>query len=193
MHAALKIYVDFGQSTTVRVPTRESSKDWRHDGLADSTSIRDSTHRRYGWLDFCIGADSSITFVLPMVASSAGYDTMLELHIDQLCIFSSLNYQKFFETRLCRVSCQLPSPLVWDATHHWTINVNMQQPELFLLRDHTYLLTDLIRDWTSGPPVDYDHFVPFLYNVNLNISDYRLHIYLNEWVKSSRVPSVTRL
>lgn len=56
----------------------------------------------------------------------------------------------------------------------------MEQPEVFFLRDHAYLLTDIIRDWTSGEPVTYNRFIPFTYILNLAFTDYKLHLYLNE-------------
>lgn len=58
----------------------------------------------------------------------------------------------------------------------------MEYPEAFFLRDHAYLLTDMVRDWTSGEPVTYNRFVPFIYDLNLSLKDYKLHLYLNEQV-----------
>ena len=185
MHAALKIYIDFTQTTTLRLPTREGSKDWRYDGLGNTLSLSDTTTRPYGWLDVKLGQKSSISFVLPMYASKDGYDTKLEILVDQMSMSSSINYETFLMAKQCRVSCQLPMPLVWDALHIWTINVTLDEPELYLLRDHTYLLTDVVRDWTSGPPVDYEHFIPFIYKLNLSLSNFRLNLYLNECALSS--------
>ena len=180
MHAALKIYIDFSQTTSVRLPTRESSKDWKYDGMQDDRSVIDLGQRAYGWLDVRLGENSSISFVLPMLAGEGGYDTFLEVHLDEISLSSSVNYDTFLRSRICRISCQLPQPLKWDDLHTWAISVALEQPEVFLLRDHTFLLVDLIRDWTSGPPASYEHFVPFLYKLDLTIKDYRLNLYLNE-------------
>lgn len=180
MHAALKIFLDFSQTTTFRLPTREASKDWRYDGLADNISFVDAEQRPYGWLDVRLGPESSVNFVLPMVADHNGYDTLLEVHLDDMLISSSVNYEKFFKAKLCRLTCQLPAPLAWDSLHTWIINVHLDKPDLFLLRDHTYLFVDIVRDWTSGPPADFEQFMPFVYKLNLTFSDLNLYLYLNE-------------
>lgn len=79
-----------------------------------------------------------------------------------------------------QVSCQLPQPLAWDALHEWQISVSIEHPEVFFLRDHAYLLTDIVRDWTSGDPADYERFVPFTYRLSLTFTGYKLYLYLNE-------------
>lgn len=100
LHAALKIFVDFGETITLRLPTRESSKDWRYDGRDPRV---EGARRPYGWLDMALGPNSSFSFVLPMTASSCGFETFLEVHLDSLKIFSSVNYEKFLEAKSCRV------------------------------------------------------------------------------------------
>lgn len=49
-----------------------------------------------------------------------------------------------------------------------------------LLRDHITLLTDIAKDWTSGPPGDYEHFVPFHYAMDVKVTDYALRLYVND-------------
>lgn len=100
LHTALKIYLDLSQSTTFRLPSREASKDWKYDG---NDLNYDNSQRPYAWLDFKMGPESCVTFVLPMVASQSGYETLLEIHLDSVAIFSSVNYEKFVEARSCRV------------------------------------------------------------------------------------------
>lgn len=80
------------------------------------------------------------------------------------------------------MSCQLPQPLEWDAKHDWEISITLDRPEAFFLRDHAYLITDMVRDWTSGDPVSYERFIPFNYSLKVGILDYNLHLYLNEQV-----------
>jgi hypothetical protein len=105
LHTALKIFLDFSQTTTFRLPTREPSKDWKYDGRDPTV---EAARRPYGWLDMALGPDSSVTFVLPMIATSEGYETFLEVHLDSLTIYSSVNYEKFLDAKSCRVS-QRPS------------------------------------------------------------------------------------
>lgn len=88
-----------------------------------------------------------------------------------------------------QVSCQLPQPLAWDARHDWNISVTVERPEVFFLRDHAYLLTDMVRDWTAGDPPDYQRFVPFTYTLSLTFNDYKLYLYLNKYVQARNLRS----
>lgn len=121
-----------------------------------------------------------MTYLLPMVATMAGYDTLLELHLDEVGLSSSVNYAPFLQAPACRIHCGLPSPLVWDEKRVWTVTTRISKPDISLLRDHVTLLSDIAKDWTSGPPGDYDHFVPFLYELHVEVVDYVLQLYLND-------------
>ena len=76
--------------------------------------------------------------------------------------------------------CGLPSPLFWEALRTWTVDVTLAKPDISLLRDHITLMSDIAKDWTSGPPGNYQHFVPFLYAFNLTIIDYTLRLFVND-------------
>ncbi|GAA5833329.1 hypothetical protein JCM11251_005205 [Rhodosporidiobolus azoricus] len=179
MHTALKVFVEFSEGATMRIPTREASKDWKYDNV-DAASYGESIVRPYGWLDVTLGPNSTVTYVLPMVATTGGYDTLLEMHLDELSISSSVNYAPFLHAEACRIHCGLPSPLVWDEKRTWTITTNISRPDISLLRDHITLFADVAKDWTSGPPGDYDHFVPFLYEMNIEVRDYVIQLYVND-------------
>lgn len=42
------------------------------------------------------------------------------------------------------------------------------------------MMTDLIRDWISGPPTDYQKFVPMIYAFRLELHHYELNLYVND-------------
>ena len=191
LHATLKIYIDFSRTTSLRVPTRESSKDWRYDDQSHVSpdasalggpdwSFMDTGPRTYGWLDVRLGPQSSLSFALPMIASQSGWEAFLEVHMDALSISSSVNYDVFLTSRTARVSCLLPQPLKWDEPRTWTFNVSLHQPQIKLLRDHTFLLRDLVMDWTAGPLGEMARFVPFTYKMNVTMHEYNIGLYLNE-------------
>src|SRR5207245_2501757 len=52
--------------------------------------------------------------------------------------------------------------------------------ELFLLRDHLFLLTDLVTDWGSGPPPDYFTFTAFQYFLNVDLNNFKLFLNTND-------------
>lgn len=62
--------------------------------------------RPYGWLDVKVGADSYITYVQSQVATTEGYDSLLELHLDGITIVTSVNMQTFMTADVCRVCIQ---------------------------------------------------------------------------------------
>lgn len=56
----------------------------------------------------------------------------------------------------------------------------MDSANIFLLRDHITLIQDLSKDWTSGPSVDMAHFVPFKYEFDIKLPNFKLYTYVNE-------------
>lgn len=197
-----KIRVEINQETTLRIPTREESKDWQWKGRADA--IRDASRlkrqkekrrsrnkegekgnvgpdiRPFGWLSLRVARDSTITYTMDMVASSSGYQNRLSLDLRDTKMSSSVNHGLLWQCPRQRISCDLSNPLSWNALRTWNFNIESHELELFLLRDHIFLLTDLVSDWASGPPSDYYTFVPFIYNLNLNFTDLRLFLNVND-------------
>ena len=79
-----------------------------------------------------------------------------------------------------QVSGEMPSPLKWDANRQWTFSLSLNQPIFYLLRDHVNMITDLSKDWTSGPPSNYFTWVPMRYAVNVDLRDYEINAYVND-------------
>lgn len=42
------------------------------------------------------------------------------------------------------------------------------------------MLTDLGKDWSSGPPSDFYRFIPMHYVVELDLHDYEVNTYVND-------------
>lgn len=79
-----------------------------------------------------------------------------------------------------QVHGDLPSPLKWDDERTWDFGIILRQPVLYLLRDHINMFTDLGKDWASGPPSDWQRWVPTIYTVNLNLYRYEINLYAND-------------
>lgn len=79
-----------------------------------------------------------------------------------------------------QVLCQLPSPLKWNDYRLWNFDISLQKPVLHLIRDHVNLFTDLGKDWSSGPPNDFDKWIPIRYALNLSLNDFDVKLYLND-------------
>jgi hypothetical protein len=173
IHTDLVLRVQLMEETTLRIPTREPSKDWMYDDspMAD---------RRYGWLDVIVGRNSSIIYTQAQFANKYGYDSMLVLHLDSLNIASSVNLQTFITAQACKLSVTMPTPLQWNAERSWGLDLTLESPEIYLLRDHVTLISDLAKDWSSGVGSDFRHFVPNQYNFRVSMSTYTINLYIND-------------
>lgn len=85
------------EKMTLRIPTREPSKDWMYD------SAHGDVERKYGWLDVAVGANSSVMYNQAQIATEDGYDSLVVLYLDQLDIASSVNLQSFAVAQTCKV------------------------------------------------------------------------------------------
>ncbi|RUO96462.1 hypothetical protein BC936DRAFT_142002, partial [Jimgerdemannia flammicorona] len=72
------------------------------------------------------------------------------------------------------------NPLVWNSERIWNFDFTFTQPHIYLLRDHLFLVQDLVKDWTAGPSTDLVHFVPTAYALKLNFTDFQLNLCVNE-------------
>ncbi|KAF9475774.1 hypothetical protein BDN70DRAFT_996181 [Pholiota conissans] len=178
MWTSLQVFIELRDETCMYVPFRESSKDWQWDGI---TPIPQRPRRREAaTINVVVGDRSSINYIMPMVIGPSGYESTLEVHLDTVAITSSLNDIKLISSESSRVRCELPSSLRWDAERTWLIALYLRQPVLYLLRDHINMFTDLGKDWVSGPPTDYQKFIPMIYLFRLEMHHFELNCYAND-------------
>lgn len=199
---AFRLRVEINKELTLRIPTRESSKDWQWKGRADAVGGASRAKkpneqknarakegekgylgpeiRPFGWLSLCVAADSTINYTMDMVGSNAGFRNELSIDLRESRLSSSINHGLLWQCPRQQVTCDLSNPLSWNSLRSWRFTAESQDLQLFLLRDHIFLLTDLVSDWASGPPSDYYAFVPFIYNLDLNFSDFQLYINVND-------------
>ncbi|KAL1953967.1 hypothetical protein VTO42DRAFT_1883 [Malbranchea cinnamomea] len=198
-----KMRILFEEDVTFRIPTREPSKDWLWKGRVDAVKgsaklkkqndrshPRDSepdksTHgpdiRPFGWFLLQIDAKSTAKYDMDIVASSEeGYQSRLDIFLHGSKMTSSINHGLLWKSGKQTISCDLPNPLEWNSLRTWNFDIKSQGIDFFLLRDHIFLLTDMVNDWTSGPYPDYHTFVPFKYNLNFSLESFRLYLNVNE-------------
>ncbi|KDR75835.1 hypothetical protein GALMADRAFT_156774 [Galerina marginata CBS 339.88] len=175
---ALQVFVELRDETTLHIPFREASKDWQWDG---SVNIPQRPRvREPAYVSLAIGDRSSINYIMPMAVGPSGYESTLEIHLDTISITSSLNDIRLISAESFRVRGELPSPIRWEAERTWTISAFLRQPVLFLLRDHINMITDLGKDWVSGPPTEYQKFVPTIYVFKLEMHHFEMNLYAND-------------
>lgn len=199
---SFKLRIEINKELTLRTPTREQSKDWQWKGRADAargpSRAKKQNERRqsrpkegekghlgsdlrpFGWLSLSVGPDSTVTYATDMVASSLGFRSELSLDLRESNMSSSVNHGLLWRCPRQLVICDLSNPLCWNSLRSWRFTVESHDMELFLLRDHIFLLTDLVSDWASGPPSDYYTFVPFIYNIDLTFPNVQLFVNVND-------------
>ena len=197
----LKVVLEMEEQTTLRVPTREDSKDWKWKGQTVTSNAADAKQKKrkgyskndkskkvgqsrevrpFGWLDIKVWPDSTITFAMDLMARSEGYGNYVNLDLKGLEMSSSVNHGLLWRSQSQAISCNLSNPLCWNALRQWHVDIKDDSLELFMLRDHMFLMTDLINDWLSGPPGEYHTFVPFEYSIALRFNDFKMFLNAND-------------
>ncbi|ORY10041.1 hypothetical protein BCR34DRAFT_602374 [Clohesyomyces aquaticus] len=204
-----KLFLSIENDTVLRIPIRESSKDWKWKGKAQTLTGHEkqgvdkgrakprarkksmrAKHRDKGtaganvrpfaWIDVKIAGNSTLNYIMDMVAADIGYKNSVDVDIVGTEISSSVNHGLLWRSGAIGLDCDLSNPLSWNSLRKWVFNISCRDLELFLLRDHLFLLTDLVTDWGSGPPSDYFTFVPFQYLLNIDFTDFRLYLNTND-------------
>jgi hypothetical protein len=205
--SVFKIFLSIEEDTVLRIPIRESSKDWKWKGKAHtlaahekpgtekSKSKQKSRRRRgkhrdnaaaqnvrpFAWIDVKVAGNSTVNYVMDMYApTDCGFRNKLSVDIASTEISSSVNHGLLWRSGTIALDCDLSAPVAWNTLRTWMFNVKCRDLELFLLRDHLFLLTDLVADWGSGPPPEYFTFVPFRYLLNIDFTNFKLYLNTND-------------
>ncbi|KAF4513082.1 hypothetical protein G6O67_000402 [Ophiocordyceps sinensis] len=193
------LFVELEDTATLRIPTREESKNWRWRGKEPPTRHQSGPSKRkqrnrakknskgeasqprpVGWLEIKVPANATVAYSMDMFGSPSGFENRLDIDLPGTELWSSVNHDLLWKSGAQRISCNLGNPLSWNTLRQWHFTVDCTDLELFLLRDHIFLLTDLVDDWSSGPPPEYLVFTPFKYHLHLNLRNPRLYINVND-------------
>lgn len=171
-----RLFVELSSSTILRVPTREESKD-----RMCRRRMNDGEVRPFGWIEVKAGPESTISYNMSMVPGKDGWTNKLNLDLKAPEVRSSVNHGLFWKADNQSLACDLSGPLKWNAKHTWRFDALSRGLKLFALREHITLLTDLIGDWSSGPPTEYSTFTPFVYEIGLRFEDsYEVCVNVND-------------
>lgn len=208
-----KLFLCIEKDIVLRVPTRESSKDWQWQGQTenhrgDATTGPGLRKRRgksskktaktkkqaqkqqqtapgtnvrpFGWIDVKVLADTTVNYCMDMYARQDKYCNLLDLDVKGTEIYSSVNHAMLWRAGNLTLKADLSNPLEWNALRKWGFQVCCHDLDLFILRDHLFLMTDLIADWSSGPPSDYYTFTPYKYGLDIDFSNFNLFLNSND-------------
>ncbi|KAI2465566.1 hypothetical protein F4781DRAFT_20121 [Annulohypoxylon bovei var. microspora] len=192
-------YLELDQEVILRVPTREDSKNWRWKKEAltlqqhrkqgsrrergrdrKSAATTAAEQRPYGWLDIKVAPNATVSYIMDMLAKPTGYTNTLKIDLPATEVSTSVNHGLLWKSGRQQISCDMSTPLKWNALRTWRFNIDSDGLELFILRDHIFLLTDLVDDWGSGPPSEYLSFTPFKYLLNLKLRNLKLYLNVND-------------
>jgi len=203
-----KIFISIEKDVTLRIPTRESSKDGKWHGRANRHKADDEQEvsggkgkhgrkqkhgrrrkgkksppadaRPYAWLDVKVKADSTVNYVMDMFSRTDGYRNNLDLDVKGTEITSSVNHGLLWRAGALSMEADLSNPVTWNTLRDWPFKITCDDLELFILRDHMFLITDLVNDWSSGPPPDFFTFVPYKYGMDLNFRNWTMYLNTND-------------
>lgn len=204
-----KIYVSIEEDVVLRIPTRESSKDDQWQGRAEKFQVRPSREeeeevkygkrrrhqkkrrkatqgkpgidvRPFGWLDITIKKDTTVNYIMDMFARSTGYRNSLDLDVKGTEMMSSVNHGLLWRAGHLTLDADLSYPIGWNKLKKWPFNVVCNDLELFILRDHFFLIIDIVNDWSSGPPPEFYTFVPYFYALNLEFRNWCMYLNVND-------------
>jgi len=74
---------------------------WQWDG---NVNISPPKKREPASIRIAAGDSSTISYIMPMVVGPAGYEPLLEVHLDSVIVTSSLNDIRLLTAESCRVS-----------------------------------------------------------------------------------------
>lgn len=178
-YAGFKLRVLTKDEIVFRLPTRELSKDKEMLTLASGNRNQKIT-RPFGWIELKLRENSNITTFTSYVALATGWPNTLNLVMDRPEMRSSVNHDLLFTADEHKMDCDIGFPLEWNGKCVWTFNNQSKNAKLFILREHIFLMTDVVSDFSSGAPVAYEYHRQFEYRFNWQIENYKLFFNVND-------------
>lgn len=201
-----QLYLSIEEDTTLRIPIREPSKDWRWKGRGDvlsggrtdpsipargggtkkmfrksrTAATTPSSARPPAWLDVKAPKNTTVHYTSDMIARHSGFKSTVTAEVPSLEITTSVNHGLLWRSGPTIVDCDLSVPLQFNSLREWHFGIQNDDLELFILRDHLYLLVDVVSDWTTGPPADFYTFTPFKYNLDVEFRNFKLFLNTND-------------
>ena len=172
VNESLRVLVECDTKSMVRIPLREFSKDWQYSDGPKS--------RPYGWFDLKFDGLSTFELSIDTLGAGGVFRNHLSFDTNQVEIFSSVNHTQLLTISSLKVKATSAAPIHWRDLHKWKYSFQFNEAALFLLRDHVYLLSDLISDWVSGSSPAYETFTPYLYDFSAEFYKFQVFLNLND-------------
>lgn len=177
-YAGFDLQIKTKDEIILRVPTREFSK--RKEEIAAGGSKQAKSTRPFGWIELKFGSDLIISSFTSYFAYENGSPNVAKIHMSDLEVRTSVNHHVFFSAEEHDVVCDIGFPLKWNGECKWKFDMCTSNGKFFFLREHIFLLTDLVSDFGSGAPTPYEHHRPFEYSLNWQVYNFKLYFNVND-------------
>ncbi|KAG7721065.1 hypothetical protein KL949_000797 [Ogataea haglerorum] len=178
-YEGFRLFFESVDDLVLRIPFRESSKDVLY---SNNDSSQNQLERRpFGWLELKVGQNSTFNVSTSYIPSTeSGWANKFHVDLNNPVISSSVNHEIFFKAMKHTINADVGYPLQWNGPATWSFQNRSTNAELYLLREHIELLTDMFGDFSSGNPTPYELFRPFFYKINWKVYNYNISLNLNE-------------
>lgn len=171
-YVAFDLQVELLDQFLIRVPFREESKEELTSEINDL---------RYGWIDIHLAGGSSLAATAYSVPTDiSGFKNSFNATLIKPEITSSVNGALLFKAEKHTISADIGYPLAWRGLTKWNFVNTTQSGELYLLREHVSLISDMIGDFGSAEPPSPDTFRPFIYTLEWDLKCYSIFLNINE-------------
>lgn len=172
-----RLFIEFHGDVIIRIPTREFSKN-----ALFAQQLKDNSEvlRSYGWIEVKAKEGSAFSFNQTMVAATSGWVNTYSMEFISPEVRSSVNHGILFTADSHLITGNIVIPHKWNGEQTWTISHESPNANLFLLREHVTLLSDMLTDFASGPPPPYELFTPAMYSLSWNFKNYKLYLNVND-------------
>ncbi|KAK9372064.1 uncharacterized protein V1513DRAFT_467019 [Lipomyces chichibuensis] len=174
-----KVYVEMDDSTILRVPIREPSRDAEFKRRKEEAGSANLT-RSFGWIELKMSQLSTVTHVSALVPSKNGWLNWMTADLNSLDMRSSVNHDILWSAKSHKIRGDLTSPLQWNGLQTWIFDNDASSVEAFLLREHVTIFTDMISDFSSVPDTTYASFIPQKFLIKLSLSNFSLYLNVND-------------
>lgn len=137
--------------------------------------------RPFGWLELKMYAGSSILSHTSFIASELhGWPNCLDVNFMNPEVRSSVNHDILFTADFHNMNCNVGFPLKWNGKCNWEFKNKSKNANIYFLREHAMLLSDIFTDFGAGPGTPYELFRPFHYQFNWSVDGYKLYLNVND-------------
>ncbi|CAR26797.1 hypothetical protein ZYGR_0I00690 [Zygosaccharomyces rouxii] len=177
IYTIFKTSISIMEESTWRIPTREKSKD--QEFLRHYVETKEE-FRPFGWIDLKFMKDSYGILDTVICPTEEGSPNNVNFHFSNMEIRTSVNHELLLRAKSFDFEADMGYPLGWNDQANWNINLSSTQLEIFILREHITLISDVFADFSSGDPTPYELFRPFIYRINWNLDGYSIYLNVND-------------